>query len=115
MKYVTMLAVAFALSSTSVFASGDTKFTVLGNCGMCKNRIEKAAKAAGASKAIWDAETQTLTVSFKAKKTSLDKIQQEVAAVGHDTEKYKAPDEVYNNLHGCCKYNRNGGPKAEKH
>jgi Cu(I)/Ag(I) efflux system membrane fusion protein len=27
-----------------------------------------------------------------------------VAKAGHDTEKYKATDKVYNDLPGCCKY-----------
>ena len=49
-----------------------------------------------------------LSTDFKydSDKTSLDEVQKKIASVGYDTEKYKADDEVYNNLHHCCKYNR---------
>jgi hypothetical protein len=33
-------------------------------------------------------------------------IHKNIAAVGHDTQKVKATDEAYNNLHDCCKYDR---------
>ena len=83
-----------------------TKFKVLGNCGMCEKRIEKAAKIKGVSSAEWDVETKMLTVSFDETKTKPSKIHAAVAAAGHDTEKVKADDKVYANLHGCCQYER---------
>ena len=33
-----------------------------------------------------------------------DDIKKKIADVGHDNSLYKATDEVYDNLHGCCKY-----------
>jgi hypothetical protein len=33
-----------------------------------------------------------------------DEIQKAIAQVGHDTEKYKAPDDGYKNLPECCFY-----------
>ncbi|MDR3706063.1 MAG: ATPase [Paludibacteraceae bacterium] len=80
---------------------------VSGNCGTCKARIEKAASTAGATKADWNSSKQVLTVSFDSKKTSLDKIAKQIAAVGHDNEKYKATDKTYQALPGCCQYKRN--------
>jgi len=79
---------------------------VSGNCESCKARIEKAAKTAGAIKADWNAKAQTLTVAFDPAKTNVDKISKAIAAVGHDTDKYKADDKTYNALPGCCKYER---------
>lgn len=80
---------------------------VYGNCGMCKNRIEGALKKVkGVQSANWNVETKMLIVSYDASKVSLNEIHQKVAAVGHDTEKIKAKDEVYNNLMGCCQYER---------
>jgi len=77
---------------------------VSGNCESCKARIEKALKVDGISKTVWNVETKQLTVTYNsAKFTNLD-IQKRVAAVGHDTEKIKAEDKVYNSLPGCCKY-----------
>jgi copper chaperone CopZ len=87
---------------------------VNGNCESCKARIEKAAKAAGAIKADWNVETKLMEVSFDPAKTSTEKIQQKIASVGHDTEKYQSLDNAYNKLPGCCKYEREIKP-AEKH
>ncbi|TAL64249.1 MAG: ATPase [Bacteroidetes bacterium] len=81
-------------------------FKVWGNCGMCKDRIEKAAKAEGATNAAWDAKTKMVTVTFDPSKTNVDAISKKLASVGHDTEKYKADDKVYDGLPGCCKYER---------
>jgi len=94
-------------------AQSSTKSTVTqtlkvsGNCGTCKARIEKAALTAGATKADWNSSKQVLTVNFDSKKTSLDKIAKQIAAVGHDNEKYKATDKTYQALPGCCQYKRN--------
>jgi copper chaperone CopZ len=82
-----------------------TMLGVSGNCDLCKARIETAAKSiTGVTSAEWIAETKKLHVQFDGAKTNLDAIQKAIAKVGHDTEKYKAPDEVYNALPGCCKY-----------
>lgn len=79
---------------------------VAGNCGMCKTRIEKAAKSAGVESADWNTETKILTVKFNSSSADINKIEQAIAAVGHDTPDYKATDETYNKLPGCCKYER---------
>ena len=79
---------------------------VWGNCDMCKTRIEKAAKVNGVSKANWDSKTQMLALVYDPSKTTSDDIQKKIAAVGHDTEKFKADDKAYAKLPGCCKYDR---------
>lgn len=85
-----------------------TEFKVLGNCGMCKKTIEKAAVTAGAITATWDVKTDFLAVSFDDKKVSKDAIQKAIAQAGYDNAAYKADDEAYNKLHGCCQYDRTG-------
>ena len=78
---------------------------VQGSCGMCKDRIEKTAKAvSGVSSAQWDLETKELHLNFDGSKTSIDAISKAIAKVGHDTDKYKAALDVYDALPGCCKY-----------
>ena len=79
---------------------------VLGNCSSCKARIEKAAKIDGVSRATWDQSTKILTLVYNPSATSSDAVQKKIASVGHDTEKYRAPDEAYNKLDACCKYER---------
>lgn len=82
-------------------------FTVYGNCGMCKTRIENAVnELEGIFFAFWNEETEMLHVRFDGGLTSQEDIEMHVAEVGHDTENFKADDKVYENLHGCCKYDR---------
>lgn len=88
-------------------------FDVLGNCGMCKKRIETAAKINGVESAVWDVKTKQLTAKYNAKKVSLQQIQKAVAGVGHDTPLIKADDDVYSGLHECCLYERDGGIEGE--
>lgn len=85
----------------------ETSIRVLGNCGMCKDRIEKAAlKVKGVEKAAWNEEKQELYLEYNSSVTTIEEIHKAVAAVGHDTELVKAPNRVYNRLHDCCKYER---------
>jgi periplasmic mercuric ion binding protein len=81
-------------------------FKVWGKCDMCKTRIEKTVKAEGVTSANWDTKTQMLAVTFDPSKTNVESLSKKLAAVGHDTEKYKAPDDVYAKLPGCCHYDR---------
>jgi periplasmic mercuric ion binding protein len=103
---------ALAVLSMSVANAQEFKtetFKVYGNCGMCEKRIEKAAKIEGVNQAEWSDETQMITISFDPAKTSIEKVHKAIAAVGHDTDKEKAVDEVYKKLPGCCKYDRKVG------
>jgi Cu(I)/Ag(I) efflux system membrane fusion protein len=82
-------------------------FEVSGNCEMCKDRIEAAAKSVrGVSVALWDIGTKNLRVGFDSAVTTLDAIQKAIADAGHDNFKYRAPDEVYNKLPEFCLYRK---------
>lgn len=97
--------------SISVFAQEKTEtFKVYGNCGMCKNRIEKAAKTEAVTSAVWNVDTKIMTVTYDAAKITNEQIQKKIIAVGHDTEKFKADDKVYEKLPGCCLYERKSTP-----
>jgi hypothetical protein len=87
---------------------------VAGNCGMCKARIEKAALSGGAATASWSSGTRLLTLSFDPYKTNTDDLAKKVSASGHDTEKFKAEEKVYNSLPGCCKYDRTNLSESSK-
>jgi mercuric ion binding protein len=96
-------------SQTTIQKSGGPKtetFKVWGKCDMCKARIEKTVKAEGVSSANWDTKTSMLTVTYDPSKTNQDALSKKLASVGHDTEKYKAPDDVYAKLPACCHYDR---------
>lgn len=105
----TIAVVAFTMLGTAAFAQTKTdKIKVLGNCGMCKKRIETGLKSDAITSAIWDKDSKFLTVSYDSSKTNNAAIQQKIADLGHDTEKAKAKNEVYDKLPGCCKYDRTG-------
>jgi copper chaperone CopZ len=86
----------------------NAQFKVLGNCGMCKKTIEKAAIEGGATTANWEVNADLLTVTYAEKKTSKDAIQKAVALAGYDNAVYKANDQAYDKLPGCCQYDRTG-------
>jgi len=96
-----------SLTRSETIILAKAKFNVSGNCEQCKDRIEKAAKSVtGVSSAVWDVATKKIAVEFNSKATNPDDIQKAIAKAGHDTEKFKAPDEVYNQLPECCLYRK---------
>ncbi|MFM7645446.1 MAG: hypothetical protein ACKO41_01910 [Sphingomonadales bacterium] len=106
-KYFFSLLVSATLSISFVMAQSVTeRFQVSGNCGMCKSKIEKAAKAAGATEASWNEDSKELVVSFASGNSSVAQIQQKIAEVGYDNVGARATDAAYDKLHGCCKYDR---------
>ena len=105
-----LLLVVMAL--TAVYAQAqkaELTFGVSGLCGMCEDRIEAAFDQKGIVAADYDLEKKTIHVVYKTKKWDEERLHKLATAVGHDTDKYKADDEVYANIHGCCKYR---DPKA---
>jgi copper chaperone CopZ len=113
---VLSLVSVFLLGTSMVFAQAKTeKIEVKGNCGMCENRIEKAAKSVdGVTTADWNKDTKMLELSLDESKTTVHKVQMAVAKAGHDTPMHKAKDEVYNALPECCKYDRTETKKEMK-
>jgi cation transport ATPase len=102
--FIAIVALTF---STVIFAANATKtetIKVSGKCETCKARIEKAAKVDGVTKADWNTKTKVLTLVYNPAKVKSDDVQKKIAAVGHDTPKYKATAAAYNALPGCCKY-----------
>ncbi|MDG2172630.1 MAG: copper chaperone [Flavobacteriales bacterium] len=84
----------------------DISFGVRGNCGMCKTTIEKAALSVdGVEEASWNITSKILDVKTTSDLDSI-RIHEAVANSGYDTELILAVDENYNNLPGCCQYNR---------
>jgi hypothetical protein len=110
LKLLSFIIISLAISGMSFAQESTTEtFAVSGNCGMCKSRIEKAAKEAGATYALWDVDKKELTVKYSGSTTNTAKIQQQIAGAGHDNAGFKATDENYNKLPGCCKYERTTG------
>lgn len=104
----TLLIAACAIMSVTLFAQEIKTATIKvnGSCGMCKKKIETAAKQPGVTKADWNKDTHVLTLMYDAAKVNTDSVQKKIAAVGYDTEKFKASDKAYGELDECCQYER---------
>jgi copper chaperone CopZ len=108
-KSVMMLFITFALTINAEAQENLNKtdtVKIYGNCGMCKKTIEKAANSDGVARVDWNKETKMATISYDSKKTNLDEILKRIANAGYDSDNFTAPDKAYNNLHGCCQYDR---------
>ncbi len=122
MKSINKLLVAITLLLSVTFANAQNKNSVTetvkinGNCSMCKQTIETAAAKNKTAKVNWNESTKTATVTYNPKKTSLDQILKSIADAGYDNEKFTAEDAVYEQLHGCCQYERDlkAEPKTSK-
>jgi periplasmic mercuric ion binding protein len=116
-----LLMATLAIGGSAATAQNKTdSLKVYGNCSMCKDRIEKALKIDGVISADWKIASKMLTITYDSSKISNDGIQMKIAAVGHDTDKYTADDKVYDELPGCCLYDRkkkaeSGTTKEHKH
>jgi mercuric ion binding protein len=117
MKTIKFIATAILAVTTSVLTFAQTSqnassktetIKVSGNCDMCKSKIEKAAKIDGVSKAEWNKDTKVLTLAYNPSSVTSDAVQKSIAAVGYDTEKFKATDAAYKSLPSCCQYGRKG-------
>ena len=103
---------AFTLTeNNSITVKHDDKktdrFKVYGNCGMCEKTIEGSLNGVkGVEKADWDKETKMMEVVYHTHDISLDDIKKKIAEVGYDTKEHRASEKVYNNLPGCCQYER---------
>jgi len=122
MKARSIFLTIFILTVAASFSNAQTKnvktsIKVYGNCVMCKGRIETALDTKGIKQAIWDPKTKELQVVYVSAKITEKEIHELVAAVGHDTDKVKANDEVYAELPFCCLYrdHDHSGIKDEPH
>ena len=103
-------------------AMTELSFGVRGNCGMCKNTIEKAANSIeGVANANWDADKKKILVSYDDSKTNEMTIHNAIATSGYDTDKVTGNEDAYNGLPSCCQYdrdmamNQSGENKADDH
>ncbi|MBL7712709.1 MAG: DUF3347 domain-containing protein [Chitinophagaceae bacterium] len=111
-----LLTASFLLVSAAAWAQIRNAKTetvkIEGNCGMCETTIEKAGNVKKVASVEWNKDTKTALLTYDATKTNADEILKRIALAGYDNEKYRAPDEVYAKLHGCCQYERSGQAAA---
>ena len=112
-------ALAFTNASAQQIKNAQTATVqITGNCGMCEKTIESAGSAKGEAIVDWDVDSKTASITYDSTRTDLDAILKRIAHAGYDNERYLAPQEAYDGLHGCCKYDRTLKPdpiKKEEH
>jgi len=113
LKLFIVTIIAFTVCATTLAQKNDNSkmsapktetIKVSGNCESCKDRVEKAAKIEGVSKAVWNEKTKMLTLVYNPSKVRSKDIQKKIADVGHDTPLFRAEAKNYNALPSCCKY-----------
>ena len=108
-----MLSVVATMAMTAQAQKAELTFGVSGICGMCENRIESAFDKKGIVAVDYNLDNKKIHVVYKTKKWNEESLHKLATGVGHDTDKYQAADEVYSNLHGCCKYREHTSCPAE--
>ncbi len=78
---------------------------IYGNCSMCKSTIETAGNSKIA-KVNWNADTKMATITYDSQKTNQDEVLKRISLAGYDSDSFLAPLSAYNNLPGCCQYDR---------
>lgn len=101
---LTLFTINISKAQQAIATDTTVSFKVFGACEQCKERIEKAIKIKGLKNGDWDVDSKMLTVTYDPTKTSLQKIQNRVVAVGHDIDNKKANISVYDALPACCHY-----------
>ena len=102
---ITML-LSFAACNAQIKNATAETVKIYGNCGMCKSTIEKAGNLKKTANVSWDKDTKMAAITYDAKQTTQDEILKRIALSGYDSDKFRAPDNVYANLPSCCQYER---------
>jgi len=73
-------------------------------CGSCAPRIQRAIRVNKGIKMVnVDPNKNVITVKYKTKKTSAEKIKEAINNAGFDADELKAPTHAYDQLDACCK------------
>ena len=79
------------------------KINTSAECGTCEKILEDHLNyVKGILYADLDVETKVLVVKYNAKKTSLEKIKEEISHLGYDADEVKANAVKQNSLPKCC-------------
>lgn len=107
-KILTVVMILFSFSSfaASIKNAKTEQVKIYGNCEMCKKTIETVGNVKKLVKVDWNKDTKIASITYDATKTNQDEILKRIALAGYDSDKFLAPDDVYNKLPDCCQYER---------
>ena len=114
MRNIIIIAI-FSILTMNAWAQKETvKIETSAQCEMCKERIEEEMQfTKGVTAANLDVESQILTITFKSKKTNLDKIKRAISLIGYDADEILADEKAHDKLPKCCQNPDFGKPKKE--
>ena len=105
MKTYSLIILAALLLFSASLVAQNLEIKVYGNCEMCMDRIEEAALSSpGVTAASWSSKTKLLNITVDSAAFQEALLHKNIAAVGHDTDKEKADNAVYQALPQCCLY-----------
>ncbi|WP_026994524.1 heavy-metal-associated domain-containing protein [Flectobacillus major] len=78
-------------------------------CSMCKERIEKKlAFTKGVKDVNLNLEDKVVTVTYNAKKTSVDALKKVIAETGYDADDVQKDETSHSKLPSCCQKSSTG-------
>ncbi|NQW77012.1 MAG: DUF3347 domain-containing protein [Cytophagales bacterium] len=105
-----LMAMALMLSISTCFAeiknAKEETVHIYGNCSICKSAIESAANVKDVVQVEWNKDTKMAVLTYDEKQTNQDEILKRIGLAGYDSDKFRAPDNVYAKLETCCQYER---------
>lgn len=101
-----MLMFSFSSCNSQIKNTKTETVKISGNCGMCEATIESAGSIKKVAEVDWNRDNKMATITYDSTKTNQDEILRRIALAGYDSDKYLAPDDTYNKLAECCKYER---------
>lgn len=104
--FTVLLATTITVCTAQIKDAKTEIVKVYGNCGMCKTAIEKAGNSKKVSKVEWNKDTKMATITYDPNKTDKDAILKKIALAGYDSDSFLASEAAYNDLPGCCQYDR---------
>jgi copper chaperone CopZ len=102
----TLLLFSFSSCNAQIKNAKTESVKIYGNCEMCEKTIETAGNIKKVASVDWNKDSKMATITYDSTKTNQDGILKLIALVGYDSDKFLAPDDVYNKLAGCCQYER---------
>ena len=110
MKSVSILVLVgvftFVNTNAQIRNSKTIQTNIYGNCKMCKTRIEEAGNINNTVRVEWNPDNKIANITYDSVKTNLPEIERRIALAGHDSDDFLAPDQVYDALPSCCRYDR---------
>ena len=101
-----LMIILFSVLTVNAWAQKETveiltSASCVGIC--CKDRIEQEMQfTRGVTAVDLDIESKVLTVTFKTKKTDVDKLRQGISSIGYNADDVKANKKAHDDLPSCC-------------